>query len=217
MTKLLLKKELVLSMHPTVPIMLLLGAMALIPNYPYLVMYFYVTLSLFFTCLNARENNDTAYTLSLPVKKTDIVKARLLFACIVELISLAVTVPFIFLSAKIAPQGNAAGMDANLVLLGQGFVLFGFFNFVFFTSYYKDVSKVGVPFVIACVVSFVLVAADVCLCYALPYVRDVLDTPGFSFLKEKAVCLVLGAAVYAALTVMTYKLSAKRFAKQDIK
>ena len=44
MTKLLLKKELVLSMHPTVPIMLLLGAMAMIPNYPYLVMYFYVTL-----------------------------------------------------------------------------------------------------------------------------------------------------------------------------
>ncbi|MGN1194447.1 MAG: ABC-2 transporter permease [Acutalibacteraceae bacterium] len=217
MTRLLLKKEFVLSMHPTVPIMLLLGVMAIIPNYPYLVMYFYVTLSLFFTCLNARENNDTVYTLSLPVKKTDIVKSRLLFACIVELISLAVTVPFILLSAKIAPQGNAAGMDANLVLLGQGFVLFGLFNLVFFTSYYKDVSKVGVPFVKASVVSFILVAVDVCLCYAFPMVRDVLDTPGFSFLKEKAVCLALGAAVYAVLTLITFKISAKRMLIQDVK
>lgn len=217
MTRLLLKKEFVLSMHPTVPIMLLLGAMALIPNYPYLVMFFYVTLSLFFTCLGARENNDTMYTLSLPVKKTDIVKARLLFACVIELISLAVTVPFLLLSAKIAPQGNAAGMDANPVLLGQGFVLFGLFNLVFFTSYYKDVSKVGVPFVIACVVSFALVAVDICLCYALPYVRDVLDTPGFSHLTQKAVCLLLGAAVYAVLTLITFKISAKRMLVQDVK
>lgn len=204
-------------MHPTVPIMLLLGAMALIPNYPYLVMYFYVTLSLFFTCLGARENNDTMYTLSLPVKKTDIVKARLLFACVIELISLALTVPFLLLSAKIAPQGNAAGMDANPVLLGQGFVLFGLFNLIFFTAYYKDVSKVGVPFVIACVASFSLVAVDVCLCYALPYVRDVLDTPGFSHLTEKAVCLLLGATVYTVLTLMTYKISAKRMLMQDVK
>ena len=217
MTKLLLKKEFSLTMHPTVPVMLLLGVMVLIPNYPYLVAFFYVTLSLFFTCLNARENNDTVFTLSLPVRKTGLVKARILFSCIIELISLAVTVPFLFLSAKITPQGNAAGMDANLVLLGQGFVLFGLFNLIFFASYYKDVSKVGVPFVTASAVSFLLVFADVIVCYTVPSVKNVLDTPGFAFLIEKVLCLALGAAVYTVLTLASYKLSVKRLLAQDIK
>lgn len=56
MLKKLLRKELVLSMHPTVPLMLLLCVMVLIPNYPYTVVFFYSTLSLFFTCLLGRES-----------------------------------------------------------------------------------------------------------------------------------------------------------------
>lgn len=213
----LLKKELTLTMHPTVPVMLLLGTMVLIPNYPYLVAFFYVTLSLFFTCLNARENNDAVFTLSLPVEKADLVRSRILFACIVELLSVLLAAPFTVVSAKIAPQGNAAGMDANLVLLGQGLLLFGLFNLVFFTSYYKDIAKVGVPFVKASAVSFALVAADVCLCYAVPYVKNVLDTPGFAHIVPKTVCLILGALSFAVLTLTAYRIGAKRFLKLDIK
>lgn len=213
----LLKKEFTLTMHPTVPVMLLLGTMVLIPNYPYLVAFFYVTLSLFFTCLNARENNDAVFSLSLPVRKTDLVRSRILFACIIELLSVLIAAPFTVLSAKIAPQGNAAGMDANMVLLGQGLLLFGLFNLVFFTSYYKDISKVGVPFVIACAVSFALVAVDICLCYAVPYVKNVLDTPGFANAAPKAVCLIAGALSFAALTLAAYQIGAKRFLKLDIK
>lgn len=213
----LLKKELTLTMHPTVPVMLLLGVMVLIPNYPYLVAFFYVTLSLFFTCLNARENNDAVFTLSLPVRKTDLVRSRILFAVIIELLSVLIAAPFTVLSAKIAPQGNAAGMDANPVLLGQALLLFGLFNLVFFTSYYKDISKVGVPFVKACAVSFLLVAADVCFCYAVPFVKNVLDTPGFVPIVPKTVCLLAGALSFAVLTLVAYTIGAKRFLKQDIK
>ena len=84
MTSRLLKKEFVLAMHPTVPLFLAMAAMVLIPNYPFTVIFFYMTLGIFFTCLQGRENNDVFYSVSLPVEKRDIVKARLLFACIVE-------------------------------------------------------------------------------------------------------------------------------------
>ena len=65
----LLKKEFVLSMHPVTPFMLVLAAMVLIPNYPYCVIFFYVsmeyfspafrgartgTLSILLACLSAR-------------------------------------------------------------------------------------------------------------------------------------------------------------------
>ena len=50
----LLKKEFALSMHPTVPLMLLLAGMVLIPSYPYSVIFFYSMVSIFFTCMLGR-------------------------------------------------------------------------------------------------------------------------------------------------------------------
>lgn len=67
--KKLLMKEFRLSMHPSTPLMLLLSAMVFIPNYPFVVIFFYTTMAIFFTCLSGRENRDIAYSLSLPVAK----------------------------------------------------------------------------------------------------------------------------------------------------
>ena len=53
--KTLLYKQLRLVCHPMTPVFCLSGAMLLIPNYPYSVIFFYVTLGLFFTFLNMRE------------------------------------------------------------------------------------------------------------------------------------------------------------------
>ena len=42
----LLKKEFRLCLHPTGLIMPMLGSMVLIPNYPYAVSFFYMTLAI---------------------------------------------------------------------------------------------------------------------------------------------------------------------------
>ena len=106
----LLKKEIVLSAHPTTIIMLLLSPMVMIPNYPYSVVFFYITLSLFFTCIQGRENNDIIYSLNLPIAKKDIVKARMAFAVILEFAQLLITIPFAILSQKVNVAGNSAGI-----------------------------------------------------------------------------------------------------------
>ena len=49
--KTLLYKQLKLVCHPMTPVFCLFGVMVLIPNYPYSVTFFYVTLGLFFTFL----------------------------------------------------------------------------------------------------------------------------------------------------------------------
>ena len=74
--KSLLKKEFTLSMHPTGILFLGLSAMLLIPNYPYLVSFFYTGLAVFFICLNGRENGDIPFMMLLPVAKRDLVRAR---------------------------------------------------------------------------------------------------------------------------------------------
>lgn len=217
MTKKLLYKEFRFCLHPTAPMMLLLSALTLTPNYPYLVMCFYLTLSIFFICLTGRENSDVTYTLTLPVTKRDIVTARFLLVVILELAQFLLAFVIIRIHALLPLGANAAGMDANLALLAECFLFYGIFHLVFFPSYYRDVSKVGASFVKSSVVSFLLVAADILCCYTLPLFRDRLDTPDPQFLPDKLVFLCAGIVFYALSTWLALRLSQKRFESLDIR
>ena len=203
-------------MHPVTPLMLMLSSMALIPNYPYTVMFFYMTLAVFFTCMMGRENHDVIYSMSLPVAKKDIVKARILFVVILELLQMVLLIPFAVLRQNILEAGNEAGMDENIALFAEGFLLFGVFNLIFFHSYYRNVDKVGISFVKATVVFFVLVMVDVIATHAVPFVRDCLDTPDPQFIGYKLAALVIGIILYVAMTVRVCRISIRNFEVQDL-
>lgn len=212
----LLKKEFLLSMHPITPLMLILSTMVMIPNYPYAVMFFYMTLAVFFTCMIGRENHDVIYTMTLPVAKRDIVKARIYFVVILELLQMLLLVPFSLLRQSVNSMGNEAGMDANIVLFAEGFLLFGIFNLLFFYSYYKNVDKVGISFVKATVVFFILVAIDAVATHAIPFVRNCLDTTDPEYLEYKLIALGAGIVLYLIMTIWVCKVSIKNFEKQDL-
>ncbi len=212
----LIKKEFLLSMHPITPLMLLLSVMVLIPNYPYAVMFFYMTLAVFFTCMMGRENQDVIYSLTLPVAKSDIVKARISFVVILELLQLLLMIPFCILRQNMNPMGNEAGMDANTALLAEGFLLFGIFNLLFFASYYKNVAKVGISFVKATIVFFILVVADVVCTHAVPFVRDYLDTPDPQYMEYKLIALGVGIVLYLVMTIGVSRISIKNLEMQDL-
>ncbi len=213
----LLKKELSLCLHPAAIMMLALSALVLVPNYPYAVTYFYMTLGLFFICLGGRENHDVIYTLTLPVAKRDVVTARFALALLLELVLLLLCFGFVRLRPLLLREPNAAGMDANLALIGEGFLFFGLYHLVFFPSYYRDVNKVGVSFVKGCVFAGLFVVADVVLCYTAPLSRDVLDTPDPQHLGAKLAFLGAGAAVYVLCTLLALRVSQRRFEDQDIR
>lgn len=212
----LLKKEFLLSMHPTVLMMIFLSAMTLIPSYPYSVIFFYVSMAIFFTCLLGRENNDIVYSLNLPIKKSYIVKSRITFTVIVQLLQMLLMIPFVLLSQAISTVPNQAGMDANISLFGIGFIVYGLFNIVFFTSYYKDVYKVGLSFVKSCIVTFIFVIIEVSSTYAISFVRDYLDTKDPSFMNYKLIFLLICIIIYIILTFISYKKSINNFEKLDI-
>lgn len=212
----LLKKEFSLCLHPAAVIMLTLSALVLVPNYPYAVIFFYLTLGVFFICIDGRESRDVCYTVSLPVAKKDTVTARILFVMLLELMQLLLTFGFVLLR-RVIPGSNAAGMDANLTLLGEGFLFFGLYHLVFFPGYYRDVNKVGINFIKASVFAAVFVMADIVLCYAAPLFRDVLDTPDPQYLGAKLAFLAVCAVLYAACSFAALRLSQARFMKLDIR
>lgn len=210
------KKEFRLCMHPTAPMMLALCALILVPAYPYAITCFYMTLAIFFTCLTSRENHDAAYTACLPVSRRDMVRGRMGLACILEGVQLLVCLGFIFLRPVTGSTENTAGMDANIALIGEGLIVFGLFNALFFPLWYKDINKVGKPFLIAGAAVFLYITLALIATYAVPFVRDALDTPDPEHLPEKLIFLACAGAVFAMLTLIGFHLSVRRFEQVDL-
>ena len=212
----LLKKELLLSMHPTAPMFLAFSIMLIIPNYPYYVIFFYTGLAVLFTCLNGRENNDVFYTLTLPVAKKDIVKSRFLFVSMLELLQIVVAIPFAIIRQNMNLPGNQVGMDANIALFGLSMIMLGMFNYIFFKIYYKDVSKVGTAFVWSSAGVFVFIGVAETCAHIVPFVRDYLDTKDPQYLGYKLITLGIGIIVYVLFTFLAYKKSVKSFENLDL-
>ena len=213
--KTLLYKQLRLACHPMTPVFCLSGIMLLIPNYPYSVAFFYVTLGLFFTFLNMREQKDIYYSALLPLRKRDTVRAAVAFTVLVELLSVVITALFCLLSAKLQPgKDNAVGMDANLMLLGAGFVLYGVFNLVFFVCLYRSGYKVGAAFLKANLALWPMML----LAEALPHFPSLMwlnrvDTQ--ANLRQIPI-LLFGIAVFAVLTILAYRRSARLYERVDL-
>ena len=212
----LLRKEFRLFAHPTNWMFLAFGAMMLIPGYPMYMPAFFSTLALFYACLSARENNDLYYTLLLPVRKRDAVRARTLFFAVMELLQLALCAVFAVLRGVLNIGPNAAGMDVNTALFGLCLVMLGLFNLLFLPRLYKDPTAVGKPFLLASLWMFLyIVAAEVC-CFALPFFRDVLDTPDPQHLGAKLAVLAAGALIFALLTLLASRKAEGVFEKVDL-
>lgn len=213
--KTLLYKQLRLACHPMTPVFCLSGIMLLIPNYPYSVAFFYVTLGLFFTFLNMREQKDIYYSALLPLRKRDTVRAAVAFTVLVELLSVVITALFCLLSAKLQPgKDNAVGMDANLMLLGAGFVLYGVFNLVFFVCLYRSGYKVGAAYLKANLALWPMML----LAEALPHFPSLIwlnrvDTQ--ANLRQIPI-LLFGVAVFAVLTMLAYRRSARLYERVDL-
>lgn len=212
----LIKKEFRLAMHPTSLIFLLLSAMLMIPNYPYYIIFFYTGLAVFFTCLTGRENNDVFYTMTLPVAKKDIVKARFSFVIILEVLQVIIAIPFAFLRQNIGMPGNLVGMDANISLFGLSFIMMGLFNIIFFGIYYKNVKKVGKAFIVSSIITFLYMGVAEACDHVIPFFMNVLDTSDNQFLVEKLIVLSIGIAIFTMLTLIAYFKAVKNFNKQDV-
>ena len=212
----LLKKEFKLSRHPTAPLFLMLCTMILIPNYPYAVSFFYVTLGVFFICLTGRENHDAAFTAALPVTRKQIVQGRILMVCCLEMLDLLAVGLMLWVKSLIGYTPNQAGMDANIALLGEGFIVFGLFNLLFFPNWYRNINKVGVPFLLASVAVFVYIVLAIVSTYAIPFVRDCLDTQDPALLKEKLLFIAAALLLFLCAMWLSMKASVKRFERVDL-
>jgi hypothetical protein len=185
--------------------------MMLIPNYPRYVPFFYVTIPILLLFSLSTMNNDALYTGCLPVKKSDVIKARFLLIGFIELAEMIVCVPFGIAANFLLPGGNNAGINSTVAFYGLQLVEFALFNFVFLVPYYKKADKPGWSFLAASIVYWVL--------YALLELPVWLKTSFGMFITSlapgdqvKQLPILAGGMVFwCAMTYLTFRLCAKRF------
>ncbi|HPZ51499.1 MAG TPA: ABC-2 transporter permease [Clostridia bacterium] len=139
----LIYKELRLSAHPNLFIFTLLGILVIVPAYPYEMVFIFGCLGPYITTVYGRETNDIYYTALLPVRKTDIVKAKCLVFVLAQMTQILISIPFAFLRVVVLPAGNPAGIEANVAYYGFGFIIYAVFNMIFLVTFFKTAYKAG--------------------------------------------------------------------------
>lgn len=214
----LLIKDLRLAVSPLSWVFLTASFMTLLPGYPILVGAFFVCLGVFQTFRNARESNDTLYTVLLPVKKSDAVASRYLLVCFFQLLGFVVmailtVVRMTALSGAEVYRQNAL-MNASPLFLAFALLIFAAFNVLFVGGFYRTAYALGVPFLSFGVAAFVLVTIAELL-HHLPGLAF-LNTPAGERLGLQYALLAASAAVYVLTSLLSCRASERRFERIDL-
>lgn len=212
----LLHKEFKLVIHPLYFLTALFSALLLIPQWVYFIAMMYI---FFFIIPNifssAKAQNDISFTVMLPVRKRDVVKARVASIATLELVQIASAAIFATLNMMLYPNGNFL-IDANIAYLGCVFIMFGIFNAIFFPMFYKTAYKIGWPLTIAMATAILFALCVEVLVVTVPTATHILDGITRDALTRQVPVLAGGIILFALLTGLAYKKSVKNFEKVDL-
>ena len=209
----LLYKEFHLSIHPAFFLMPAFGALLLIPQWPYfiaLMYFFFISVPNIFN--NNKAQNDVGFSATLPIRRADIVKARVVSVMILELLQIVVAAIFAFINMKLYTTPNFL-LDANVAFIGFVFIMFGIFNVVFLPMFYNTADKIGWPIIVSFVVVFLFTIIVEAVILLVPSAR-ILD--GKNHMPAQLIVLGIGVLLFFLLTLAANHLSIKRFEKINI-
>lgn len=214
----LLNKELKLATPILTYLFLTFTVMTFLPGYPILCGAFFVCFGIFQGYQYSREANDILYSVMLPVRKRDVVKAKYTAAVILEMIAFVFFI--IFTVIRMTLLGNAVAyvqnvlLAANPVFLAFVLIIFSVFNSIFLGGFFKTGYNFAKPLVWCIVVTFIVIGIAETLHHL----------PGLSFLNAisgdmlgiQFVILFAAIVAYAVITIVSCKRAEERFEKIDL-
>ncbi len=216
--KSLLIKEFRLAASPLSYVFLAAAFMTLLPGYPILMGAFFICFGVFHSFQNAREANDTLYTVLLPVEKRGFVRAKYAFTCVIQLAGFVLCAALTFLRMTVFSQagpyvGNAL-MNPSPVFLAFELIIFAAFNVVFVGGFFKTAYKIGFPFLRYGIATLLIIVIAEVL-HFFPGLKFLNTTTG-ERLGIQFAALGCAAVIYAAATVISCKNSQKKFEMIDL-
>ena len=225
--KALIYKELKLAMHPICYVFIVLFPfMILIPSYPLGIGFIYVLTCypiLFLGANKGQQSNDLLYSTLLPVRKKDIVMARILTVIFMQ-IAFILVMTALYPVARIINNAIAQsaenpseymipglGLDSYVLLVAIALIGYAIADIIFFPIYYKH-GKSIVMSTLFTILGFVVYIGVFTI--GLPFI------PGLDILNNLHLGIqfaILGAAILISfgLHVVVYKVSSKRLEMVD--
>ena len=225
--KALIYKELKLAMHPICYVFIVLFPfMILIPSYPLGIGFIYVLTCypiLFLGANKGQQSNDLLFSTLLPVRKKDIVMARILTVIFMQ-IAFILVMTALYPVARIINNAIAQsaekpseymipglGLDSYVLLVAIALIGYAIADIIFLPIYYKH-GKSIVMSTLFTILGFIVYICT--LTIGLPFI------PGLDILNHLHLgiqCAILGAAILISfgLHVVVYKVSSKRLEMVD--
>lgn len=225
--KALLYKELRLAMHPICYVFIaLFPFLILIPSYPLGIGFIYILTCypiLFLGANKGQQSNDLLYSVLLPVRKKDIVKARIVVVIIMQVVfmilmtalfPLARLINTAIIQSSSKPDGitiPGLGLNGFVLLLAIGIVGYAIADLIFFPIYYKN-GKSIVMSTLFTIIGFVLYIGVFTI--VLPFI------PGFEIMNNMHIGIqfvfLAGAILISFIFhLLIYRICSKRLEKVD--
>ena len=217
----LLYKELKLAMHPICYVFIFLfPLMIFIANYPIGVMFIYLISTypiLFLGANRGQQSNDLLYSALLPIRKRDIVKARIFTCLLIQFSFLAVC--FILLPFAISSIGqlNSIGYGVNQFLAASGFAIIGLgvVDIIYFAFYYKNGKSIVASSIISALAFTVFILVFTTF---LPMAESLqgffMDVIAGTWLNQ-IIFFLIALAIAGGLNYAAYRVGAKQIEKVD--
>lgn len=209
-----LYKDFRLAAHPTLYIFVLLGALVIVPSYPYSLVFFFGCLAPFITMMYGRETNDIYYMALLPIAKRKIVTSKCFLFAVTQISQLLFSVPFAILHAIYLSQSNTVGLNPNIAYYGFGFLIYAIFNFIFLTEFFKTAYKTGKAFIFGMIPSVICMITMEILPH-LPAIDWLNSTASFDLLLQLPI-LAGGIICYVLSMILTNIIAGRHFEKVDL-
>ncbi len=216
----LLYKEVVLCTNVQVILFAVFALLILIPSWPPAVAFIYPLSGLMTLFPRGLANKDIEYTSLLPVKKTDIVKGKLLYLCLIEIVVIVLATIggiirfFLFKEPDTPDELNYfMAVRPTISLLGFAFLSFGIMNALLVGLYYRNPYKrLAGPNLISLIICMIVMVIGSVIIAFVPALRD-FNIVGI--IVQTSILLV-GAISFVVFSFVGYKIGAKAFVNVDL-
>lgn len=226
--KALLYKEFKLAMHPICYVFVFaFPLMMLIPSYPLGIGFIYVLSCypiLFLGANKGQQSNDLLFSTLLPVRKKDIVLARIITVIIIQvaymlLMSALWPLAHYFRQVIVSSGGLESAyqvgisLDGFVSLLSFGVIAFAIADLMFFPIYYRNGKSIVMSTLLTILVFVVFIGITTIL---LPIVSDAYgDLFSNSPIWLQFIFLAGAILISFVVHLAVYKMSAKKLEKVD--
>ena len=220
----LLYKEFKLAVPPLAYLLIILMSMsALSPAFPSFVplIYMAATYTFLFIGMNkTTTTNDLYYTCTLPIKREDVVKARVITVAVVQLVEVALVFAFMSVATFIFDAKSEESMQISLnmhqpiALLAAYLISFSVYDLIYLPWFYKTGKTIIANMLVGVIVTAIVAGVLTMVPFFVAKEIFTVGLPNSNYLLQFGL-LLIAVGIYIAIKALVIKLSTKNLKKLD--